>query len=261
MIDAHSHILPGVDDGAKTLDDSLAMARLAVEGGTTDMVCTSHSAEWFEIGPLAVMQAQVDALQAALREADIPLTLWAGMEIFLTPDTPRHLAAGRAWTLAGSQYVLVEVPYDPWMTYTEQTLFTLQVKGYTPILAHPERYVAIQRDPNLMYRMAERGVLGQVTTGAFHGAFGESTRRCALTLVAHGLVQILASDTHSATDRRRLPGLSAGVDALTPLIGADLATRMAGDLPGHILTNTPMPTDPRPVAPPRSVFSRLFDRG
>src|SRR5438067_10602293 len=114
MIDIHTHILPGVDDGAETVAESLAMARRALAGGTTGMVCTSHSAEWFEIGPLAAMEQQVAALQEALDAADLALRLWPGMEIFLTPQTPRDLCAGRAWPLAGTQYALVEVPYEPW---------------------------------------------------------------------------------------------------------------------------------------------------
>src|SRR5215213_2454797 len=161
MIDIHSHILPGVDDGAETMEESLAMARRALADGVTGMVCSSHSAELFEMGPLPVFEERVTALRAALDAARLPLRLWAGMEIFLTPQTPHHLAEGRAWTLAGTQYVLVEIPYEPWPPFTEQALFELQVAGYTPIFAHPERYVAIQRDPNLMYRLAERGILGQ----------------------------------------------------------------------------------------------------
>jgi len=258
MIDIHAHILPGVDDGAESLDESLAMARLAVDGGTTDMICTSHSAEWFEIGPLATMTAQIADLQAHLAAAHIPLTLWPGMEIFLTPHTPRHLQAGRAWTLAGSQYVLVEIPYEPWPAYTEQILFELQVLGYTPIFAHPERYVAIQRDPNVMYRLAERGILGQVTTGAFAGYFGEPTRRCAITLCEHGLVQILASDAHSATRTRRLPGMQEGYATLVALVGAEQATTMTTTTPQQILTHTPITPTPQPVDAPRSFFSRLF---
>src|SRR5437588_1952126 len=159
MIDIHSHILPGVDDGARTVEDSLEMARVALAEGTSGMICTSHSAEWFELGPLAKMESQVADLQAALSAANLPLQLWPGMEIFLTPQTPHHLQEGRAWSLAGSRYVLVEIPYEPWPAYTEQTLFELQVGGWSPILAHPERYVAIQRDPNILFRLVERGVL------------------------------------------------------------------------------------------------------
>src|SRR5690348_1564694 len=100
MIDIHSHILPAIDDGAETLEESLAMARLAVAGGVTDMICSSHSAELFEMGPQAALQERVDALQAAINAAGITLKVWPGMEIFLTPDTPRHLTEGRAWGLA-----------------------------------------------------------------------------------------------------------------------------------------------------------------
>jgi protein-tyrosine phosphatase len=258
MIDIHAHILPGVDDGAVDLAESLEMARQAVAGGTTELICTSHSAEWFEIGPLAVMQQQVATLQSAITAAGIPLKLWPGMEIFLTPHTPQHLAQGRAWTLAGSRYVLVEIPYEPWPAYTEQALFALQVQGYLPILAHPERYVAIQHDPNVLYRLAERGILAQVTAGAFAGYFGESTRRCAVTLTQHGLVQFLASDAHSSTDTRRLPALDQGYRDLVGLVGEATATTMATIAPGQVLADAPVAIDARPVEAPRSFFSRMF---
>jgi protein-tyrosine phosphatase len=258
MIDIHAHILPGVDDGAADLAESLEMARQAVAGGTTEMICTSHSAEWFEIGPLAVMQQQVDALQAAITAAGIALKLRAGMEIFLNPYTPQHLAKGRAWTLAGSRYVLVEIPYDPWPAYTEQVLFELQVQGYLPILAHPERYVAIQHDPNVLYRLAERGILAQVTAGAFAGYFGEHTRRCAVTLTEHGLVQFLASDAHSSTDTRRLPALAQGYRDLVQMVGEATAKAMATTAPAQVLADAPVAIDARPVDAPRSFFSRMF---
>jgi protein-tyrosine phosphatase len=258
MIDIHSHILPAIDDGAETLEESLAMARLAVAGGVTDMVCSSHSAELFEMGPQAALQARVDALQAAVDAAGIPLKLWPGMEIFLTPDTPRHLAEGRAWGLAGGRYVLVEIPYEPWPAHTEQTLFALQVAGYLPILAHPERYVAVQHDPNVLYRLVERGILAQVTTGAFDGHFGAATRRSAITLCEHGLVQILASDSHSAHDRRRLPGLREGRRVLEGLVGDARATAMTTTIPGDVLANQPVTPDRPPTEVARPFLSRLF---
>lgn len=258
MIDIHSHILPAIDDGAETLEESLAMARLAVAGGVTDLVCSSHSAELFEMGPQAALQERVNTLQAAVDAASIPLRLWPGMEIFLTPETPRHLAAGRAWGLAGGRYVLVEVPYEPWPAHTEQTLFELQVAGYLPILAHPERYVAIQHDPNVLYRLVERGILAQVTTGAFDGHFGAATRRCAITLCEHGLVQILASDSHSAYDRRRLPGLSSGRRVLAGLVGDEQATVMTTTIPGDVLAGRPMTSEPRATEVARPFLSRIF---
>ncbi|MGI8586864.1 MAG: tyrosine-protein phosphatase [Chloroflexia bacterium] len=256
MIDIHAHILPGVDDGPVDDAESLAMAALAVSGGTTDMICTSHSAEWFEIGPLPVMKGQIAALQSKLDAAGLGLRLYPGMEIFLTPETPRHLAEGRAWTLAGSRYVLVEIPYQPWPPYTEQTLFRLQVEGYTPVLAHPERYVAIQHDPDVMYRLAERGILGQVTTGAFEGHFGAATKRCAITLTERGLVQFLASDSHSATDHRRLPGLSVVHATLVRLIGAEAADAIASTLPARVLADEPITPDPKLAATGHSFFGR-----
>ncbi len=257
MIDIHTHILPGIDDGAETLEESVAMAVVAAAGGTTAMVCTSHSGEWLEIGPQATMVAQMAPVQAAIGAAGVALHLWPGLEIFLTPETPAHLRAGRVWSLAGSRYLLVELPYEPWPPYAEQVLFQLQVDGYVPILAHPERYTAIQRDLGLMGRLAARGILGQVTAGAFAGRWGDTTRRTAVALTEQGLVQILASDAHSAAGHRR-PDLDEGYRAVAALFDAPTAEFMAVTAPGLVLANADLAPDPHPAAPGRSLFGRLF---
>jgi protein-tyrosine phosphatase len=202
------------------------------------------------------MRAEIATLQSALDAAGIPLKLLPGIEIFMTPETPADLAAGRAWTLAGSRYILVEIPYQPWPVYTEQVLFELQVAGYTPILAHPERYVALQHDPNRMYTLAERGVLGQVTGEALTGGNGAAVRECALTLLEHGLVQFIASDGHRAASRR--PVVAAGLALARERIGAEAAQALLTTNPQHILDDQPLAIHPRPVAQRRSFFSRLF---
>ena len=257
MIDMHTHILPGIDDGAADVAESLAMARLMVSEGVHTALTTSHSAEWYQLGPLARMRTEVAALQGALDAAGISLTLRPGLEIFMTPETPADLATGRAWTLAGSRYILVEIPYQPWPAYAEQVLFELQVAGYTPILAHPERYVALHHDPNLMYTLAERGVLGQVTGEALVGGNGAAVRQCAITLLEHGLVQFIASDGHRAATRR--PTVAAGLALASERIGAEAARAMLTTNPQHILDDQPLALNPRPVPQRRSFFSRLFN--
>src|SRR6266567_1304683 len=108
MIDIHSHILPGVDDGSASIEESLAMARRAVADGTQTMLTTSHSAEWLEIGSEAKMIAEIESLQHAFDGEGVPLRLLAGLEIFLTLETREELASGRLWPLAHSRYLLVE---------------------------------------------------------------------------------------------------------------------------------------------------------
>ena len=261
FIDIHAHILPGLDDGATDLDESLAMARIAVHEGVGTMLTTSHSAECFERGPQQWMLDDIQNVQRALDEANIPLTLQPGMEIFLTPETLQDLAIGRAWGLAGSHYILVEVPFRLWPPYIEPTLFELQVAGYIPILAHPERYSIIQRDPNMMYILAERGILGQVTAEALNGSQGTAAQRCAMTLVEHGLVQFIASDGHGEPLRKRRPVVAAGLAIAANLVGDEAARAMLTTNPQQILDDVPLVIDPEPIEQRRSIFDRLFNRG
>jgi protein-tyrosine phosphatase len=257
MIDTHSHILPGVDDGAANLGESLAMARFAVAEGVRGMLTTSHSAEWLARGRLPRMEAEVAVVQTALDAAAIPLRLWPGLEIYLTPETPAHLAAGRLWSLAGSRYVLVEVDFQPWPPFAESVLFQLQVAGWWPILAHPERYIPIQHDPTIMLRLAERGILGQVTALSLTGGNGPAVRDCALTLLEYGLAQILASDGHGVGAGRRQPTIAAGLAVAAERLGTEAAHALVTTAPQHILDNTPLIPDPRPLPPKQSFFSRL----
>jgi protein-tyrosine phosphatase len=261
MIDIHTHILPGIDDGCSNLDESLAMARLAVAEGVDTMLTTSHSAEWLQLGPLPVMEAQVATLQTAITAAEIPLTVLPGIEVYLTPETPAHFAAGRVWTLAHSRYMLVETDFVGWPPFLERVLFELQVAGCVPILAHPERYSAVQRDPGLMHSLAERGILGQVTGNALAGVLGPAVHQCAITLLEHGLVQFIASDGHGAFEGKRPPAVAAGLAVAAEHIGEDAARAMLTTNPQHILDNTPLTPDPRPIPPRRSFFSRLFGGG
>ena len=183
------------------------------------------------------------------------------MEIFLTPDTLADLKSGRLWTLAGSKYVLVELPYQPWPAYTERALFELQLAGYIPILAHPERYTAVQADPNLMYSLAERGVLGQVTAGALLGSHGSPAHRSAETLVGHGLAQFLSSDAHGVTQRKRTPQLRQALEVVEGLVGEEAARAMVLDNPARILSNTHITPEPERVERQKWSLGRLFGRG
>lgn len=261
MIDIHTHILPGIDDGCSSVEESLAMARLAVAEGVHTMLTTSHSAEWLQIGPLPVMEARIALLQKAIDAAEIPLKLLPGIEVYMTPETPAHYAAGRVWTLAHSRYILVETDFGQWPAYLERVLFELQVAGTIPILAHPERYGAIQRDPGLMFTLAERGILGQVTGNALAGVLGPAVHQCALTLLDHGLVQFIASDGHGAFDGKRPPAVTAGLAAAAERIGEDAARAMLTTNPQRILDDVPLAPDPRPIPPRRSFFSRVFGGG
>lgn len=228
MIDLHAHILPGLDDGAADWEEAVAMARLAVASGTTGMFATPHWLEdEFAHDPEVVLDV-LNELRRRLTEAAIPLTVWPGMEVYLTPSLPQRLREGRLLTLNDRQtHLLVELPLGDWPSYTEQVLFELRLAGVTPVLAHPERSRAVIDDPTRLERVVTQGALVQVNAGSLTGQFGRRVQRCAEEMVKRGLVHFLGSDAHSCGQRN--PSLAEAAERLQRLIGmaeAEKITRL-----------------------------------
>lgn len=238
MIDLHCHLLPGVDDGPETLDESIAMARAAYDDGVRAIVVTPHAGPWSERygsdNPREALQAQVQELQRALLHAGIALTLYPGMELELDMDLPGQLRAGRALPLGSGPYFLLELPFFQHPLYLEQTLFQAQLQGWKPVLAHVERYLYVQQAPDMLAPLVERGILVQVTAGSLLGAAGPVVRSTAQHLLRRGLVHILASDGHAARGPRS-PRLRAGVEAAARLIGPERAQAMVAEVPQQIV--------------------------
>ncbi len=215
MIDLHLHILPDVDDGPGTLDESRDMLRLATSFGFSTLVATPHlqsriSDDYLEL---------VDEAYAQLRpHADASgIELKRGFEVRIDPGLPAWLRAGDPVALGSSHTVLVELPFSGWPTFTEHVLFEVQAAGFTPLLAHPERYTAAMEDPDLLLNLHERGVLFQVTTGSVSGLFGRGAKTLSELLLRRGAVDILASDAHSAG--RRFVSVTEGLARATELVG------------------------------------------
>ena len=233
------------------------MGEIASREGIRGIISTSHSKEASALG-YKQMQARLEAVRTAWQHAGLNTRLELGVEIFLLPDTVDDLKAGRLWTLAESKYVLVELPYQPWPSYAEEALFALQVAGYVPILAHPERYSAIQADPQKMYELAERGVLGQVTGMALVGEQGHATRKCAEILLRHNLVQFIATDSHRTAWRS--PRISAALVAAEDLVGIDVVRAMTETNPTRILSDEEIVPEPVQPAQRKGFFDSMFGR-
>src|SRR5688500_5797711 len=147
------------------METSIRMGHLAAAEGTTAIISTSHSAEATSVGHRGMI-ARLEEVREAWGAAGLNIRLELGVEVYLQPESLADLQSGRLWSLAGSKYVLVELPYRPWPSFADRTMFELQVAGYFPILSHPERYSAIQDDPNHMYTLDQMGILAQATAGA-----------------------------------------------------------------------------------------------
>lgn len=201
MIDLHCHLLPAVDDGPGTVEQSIAMAKQAVSEGVTGIVVTPHAFHpQFDTSELNVKQA-VDSLQDVFRQEGIALDLYAGQEIRVFGDLLEAIEDARALSLADSRYVLVEFPSDSVPAFSEQLFFRLQTEGYTPIIAHPERNKEFATNPKRLMDFVSSGALSQVTTSSLTGEFGRNVQDLAFVFLRNGLSQLIASDAHS-TGRR-----------------------------------------------------------
>lgn len=242
MYDCHNHYLPGLDDGPEDWTDSLAMARIAVAEGITDVVLTPHL-EWLA-GADTVRRDRLLAAAAECRgrlaAAGLDLRVYPGAEVRLRADLLHAVQAGAVLTLGDTgRYLLVEPPLGDLPDYAGDVLSELSLVGITPVLAHPERNRTIAADPALAGELAGRGCLVQVNAGSLLGHSGDRVRRCALTLLEQGWVHLLGSDAHDPV--RRPPCLKAAGDLIARVAGAPAADLILRRNPRAVLSGQDLP--------------------
>jgi protein-tyrosine phosphatase len=235
MIDLHSHILPGIDDGAADLAVSLAMARAFVADGVTTVACTPHILPGLYHNSGPQIRRAVLELQAALDREGIALRLVTGADIHITPNFVAGLRDGSLLSLADSRYVLVEPPHHVAPARLDDLFFSLLVAGYVPILTHPERLTWIKSQYATIVRLAQAGVWMQVTAGSLTGAFGRQPLYWAERMLQEGRVHILATDAHDCA--RRPPELARGREQAKRLVGATEAEHLVMTRPRGIIAN------------------------
>lgn len=199
MVDIHAHILPGVDDGAQDLYDTLEMVRVAAESGITAMVATPHCnipggyKNYFGDRYIAVIQQ----VREAVHEEGLPVNILPGAEAFGTADLPQLLQDGRIMTLNQSRYLLVEFDFNEDPEFVNDLLEEIRELKVIPVIAHAERYRFVQKNPNLVYQWRTKGYPIQINKGSFQGKFGRCAADTAYLLMNHHLVSVVASDAHS----------------------------------------------------------------
>jgi protein-tyrosine phosphatase len=235
MIDMHVHILPGVDDGPATLADALELARTLVQEGVMVAMATPHYNDEFSHRSASEIFARVQSLQAELTYAGIPLRLCIGHEVLIKPGLVEDVRRGCVATLNGSRYLLLELWSSIWLPETERFVFELREHGIIPIIAHPERYRAIQQEPTRLSTLLQLGALAQVTLSSLLGSQRSMVRRTAEQLLRRGLVHCLASDAHSLS--LRAPQILPGMQAARQLLGTERVHFLTEIQPAAILAN------------------------
>ncbi|MGE5328466.1 MAG: tyrosine-protein phosphatase [Deltaproteobacteria bacterium] len=203
MHDIHNHILAGVDDGCKTFEASMEMVRIAESNGIKTIIATPHYIPGFSTNPsVETIRNMVKELNDNIKEQGLSVDVLAGMEVFISPELSELYERGEILTLNDTRYMLIELPANSMPAYLDDVMFKLQVCGLIPVIAHPERNHVFGRSPEIMIKMANRGILFQINSGSLTGIFGKQVRSFALSLLSIGLVHIVASDAHSTHLRK-----------------------------------------------------------
>jgi protein-tyrosine phosphatase len=232
MIDIHCHILPGLDDGPATREESLEMGRIAADEGVETLVATPHCLNGIYANDQGTILPGLTRLREALLENNIPITVLPGADIHLHSDLPSFLEANPA-LLLGERYFLLELPSQSLPPALPDFFFKFRLNGLVPVITHPERNPLVQEDPGLVVGWLQTGVLLQITAMSVTGGFGRRVQRCARFLITQGLAQVLASDAHSSD--RRPPRLSRALALVEKWGGAALARDLVEENPRKIL--------------------------
>jgi protein-tyrosine phosphatase len=246
LIDIHHHCLPGVDDGPAEWDEAVAMCRMAAEEGIEAIVCTPHvlRGRW-RTPPREELQSRIETLRA--KTNDTPRLL-LGSEYFFAHDMAEVLESGESvLPLAGSRYVLFELAANAVPPMIDQPLYRVQLDGWIPVIAHPERNLVFQSRPELLASLVNLGARTQVTATSLTGAFGSEARRAAELFLERRLVHFIATDAHNTT--KRSPRIREAMATLSELVGDDVANALTVRNPRAVTENRPLDYQPDPAEP------------
>ncbi len=240
MIDLHCHIIPYIDDGAKDIHTALAMAKHAYRNGVKTIVATPHCN--LRDVRTNYRSREYDLLfatfRAAIRQSRIPITVLPGAEVFAHEDNIRELIDGNHLvTINHSRYLLVEFGFHMEAYVITRTLDAIARRGLIPVIAHPERYDAIQAQPDYVMRWFDRGYIIQLNKGSLLGRLGKGARICSHELLANGVAHVIASDAHDMSHRP--PGFHSLIRSVP--INRDYLRLLLEVNPKRIISNQPIP--------------------
>lgn len=203
MIDIHTHILPGLDDGARDMEDALSMAELAVKSGVHTLAATSHAntGGFFREYQIEEYLDRLEEFRKALEYEEIPLRVLSGMEIYMTERVPQMIRDGRVISLNHTEYYLMEFSFRIEQEEMDELLDDVMELGVIPVIAHPERYGCVQESARGLFEWMQRGCLTQVNRGSIFGKFGSNAKHCVDHLLEKRMVTCIASDAHKPYER------------------------------------------------------------
>ncbi len=217
MVDLHNHILPGIDDGAKNMEETLRMGEIAEAEGFSKIIATPHCIE----GEFTLKREQflsvINRVNEYFIENAVNIEVLPGSEVYISPDLPSKLKKGEIFTLNDTPYILVEFPMGSVPIYTEDILYEMRLLGYKPVIAHPERYIRVMEDPNYLKDLIEQGNYVQINSLSVTKVLGEKTKKTAEILLKHKMVHFIGTDAH--TSRTRSPRIKEALEQMRRWVG------------------------------------------
>ena len=252
MIDLHCHILPGIDDGSKTIEETKEMLTIAADEDIRVIAATHHFIDDQQSidSYVSSVDKGISEIQPILRDMGTNIKVVRGAEVFISPFLSQ-MDDIEMLCINGSQYLLIELPMMDIPQYTEDVIYSLRIRGIIPIIAHPERNHRIMENPNLLYPFIELGALGQVNAGSITGFFGKSVMKCARVLFDYNMAHIISSDAHSP--RGRAPRMQEAVHVLRKWVGSEFTSEIINNTPRAILNDVFLE-----MAQPSRYYKRVF---
>lgn len=197
MIDIHSHILPGIDDGARNVEESMDLIRQAYSNGVTDIIVTPHYMTGSDyISDNAEKRKVITRLKYYVKKEKIPINIYLGNEVFVENDMLKYKKNKQITTLNNSKYLLFELPLNYKFNGLNDVVFNLEANKIIPVIAHPERYACVKEDPSIIEDLINKGVLFQCNLGSFLGVYGKKSKEIVILLLKHHAITFMGSDIH-----------------------------------------------------------------
>ena len=238
MIDIHSHIIPKIDDGSKSVESSFEIFKEASKVGFTDIILTPHYINDFNENSKHIREYWVTSLNDALKELKIPIKVYVGNEIYVCENIDELIYYKKASTLNNSMYVLFELPMNDNIMYLDQVIFKIFNLDMIPVLAHPERYSYIQKDIGYAEKLHEKGVLFQSNYGSFVDIYGKQIKKTVIKLLKNNLIDFLGSDVHRPNTI--YPVVEESLTIIEEIAGKQKLNELTITNPQKIILNEPM---------------------
>lgn len=254
MIDVHSHIIPAIDDGSYSIEETLKMLKEAEKAGFTDIIATSHYVENYYEADIQQRQESIDEINNKLEENGINIKIHCGSEIYVSQNMVELIKNKKASSLANTKYVLFELPMNNNIMYLDEIIFEIQSAGFIPVIAHPERYSYVQSNPKMLVELINKGVLFQANFGSIIGKYGNTAKKTLKKLLQYNMIHFLGADAHRSNSI--YTNIDMAIIELRKIISEEKLIELTVTNPEHLLKNEDI--DVGTIVVKNNIFSSLF---